>query len=239
MICRSDTLLSMVLRDFLCKLKKLGVAFACFGFFAAKVNAADPSVAATAETHSLSLSNQPAAGMWETGVGQGFRSSAQDLTFGAGATQGLAVLGGIHSHDLALLSLSYGHMLGHTVGLDRFYRGNWEFRAELFGGSEFAPTSNWVIGLTPHLRYNFATGICLVPYLDAGAGVTATSISAPDLSNTFEFNLQATIGAHWFFRENAALTLEARYLHMSCAGISSPNLGLNAVVGLIGLSFFF
>ena len=223
----------------MCKLKKLGFAFAWFGCFAAKVNAADPSVAATPETRSLILSDMPAAGMWETGVGQGFRSSAQDLTFGAGAAQGLPVLGGIQSHDLALVSLSYGHMLGHTVGLDHFYRGNWEFRAELFGGAQFAPTSNWLLGVAPHLRYNFATGTRLVPYIDGGAGVTATSISAPDLSNTFEFNLQATIGAHWFFSDDLALTLEARYLHMSCASISSPNRGLNAMIGLIGLSFFF
>ena len=69
--------------------------------------------------------------------------------------------------------------------------------------------------------------------------MTATSISAPDLSNTFEFNLQATVGAHWFFHDDLALTLEARYLHMSCAGISDPNRGLNAVAGLVGISFFF
>ena len=223
----------------MCKLKKLGVAFASFACFAGKVNAADPSVAATPENHFLVLSDISAASMWETGVGQGFRSSAQDLTFGVGAARGLAVLGGVQRHDLALLSLSYGHMLGHTVGLDHFYRGNLEFRAELFGGSQFAPTSNWLLGVAPHLRYNFATGTRLVPYLDGGAGVTATSITAPDLSNTFEFNLQATMGAHWFVRDDLALTLEARYLHLSCAGISSPNLGLNAVVGLIELSFFF
>ena len=33
--------------------------------------------------------------------------------------------------------------------------------------------------------------------------------------------------------------LEARYLHMSCAGTHDPNLGLNGVAGLLGLSYFF
>jgi hypothetical protein len=172
-------------------------------------------------------------------MGQGFHSSAQTLALEAGANKGIPLLGGVQSHDLALLSLSYGRMLSGTVGKDHFYRGNWELRAELFGGIQFAPTSEWVIGLTPHLRYNFATGTRWVPYVDAGAGVTATSIGPPDLSNIFEFNLQATIGSYVFLRDNLALSFEVRYLHLSCAGISDPNLGLNGVTGMAGLTLFF
>jgi hypothetical protein len=44
---------------------------------------------------------------------------------------------------------------------------------------------------------------------------------------------------HWFWRDDVALTLEARYMHMSCAGISHPNLGLNSVIGMVGLTWFF
>jgi len=69
--------------------------------------------------------------------------------------------------------------------------------------------------------------------------VSATSIGPPDLSNTFEFNLQATAGMYWFLRDDLALNLDGRYLHMSCAGISTPNLGLNGVVGMVGITFFF
>jgi len=85
----------------------------------------------------------------------------------------------------------------------------------------------YVIGLTPHLRYDFATGTRLVPFLDGGAGVTATSIGPPDMSGTFEFNLQANVGAYWFVRDHLAFTGEAGYMHMSCAGIHHPNLGAN------------
>lgn len=69
--------------------------------------------------------------------------------------------------------------------------------------------------------------------------MTATSIGPPDLSNIFEFNLQAGIGMHYFLGDNLAMTLEGRFLHMSCAGLSSPNAGLNAVVGLLGITCFF
>jgi len=75
--------------------------------------------------------------------------------------------------------------------------------------------------------------------LDFGAGVTATSIGSPDLGGTFEFNLQGTAGVHYFFRDNLALTLEPRGLHISCAGIHQPNNGLNAVLGFLELTWFF
>src|SRR5258705_9563621 len=100
-------------------------------------------------------------------------------------------------------------MLGHTSGAGHWYRGNLEFRCELFTGAQFSPSTEWLVGLTPHLRYNFATGTSLIPFADAGAGVTATSIGPPDLSgDTFEFNLQAAMGAQWFLMKNLALSLE-------------------------------
>jgi len=182
---------------------------------------------------------QPSSSIWQGGIGEGFRSSAQTFSIQAGALNGIALLGGKQAHDLALMSASYGHMLTRTLGEGHFYRGNLELRGELFGGAQFSPSQEWVIGLTPHLRYNFATGSRFVPYFDLGAGVTATSIGPPDLSNIFEFNLQATAGTQVFLRYNLALTLEARFLHMSCAGISNPNLGLNGVAGFVGLSFLF
>jgi hypothetical protein len=70
-------------------------------------------------------------------------------------------------------------------------------------------------------------------------GVTATGIGAPDLSGTFEFNLQAAAGVQWFVRDDLALTSEFKFIHMSCAGITSPNLGMNNVAFLIGLTWFF
>jgi lipid A 3-O-deacylase len=197
----------------------------------------------------LSLTNsisQPGAGLesepggiWERGVGEGFRSTTKSLSLSAGATYGLAAFGGDKAHDLALISFTYGHMLGHVRGVGHWYRGNPEFRLELFTGAQFSPSSEWLVGLTPHLRYDFATGTRWIPFIDGGAGVTATGIGPPDLSGTFEFNLQAGTGVQWFLKDNVALSLEACYLHMSCAGLHRPNLGLNGVTGMIGIGFYF
>ena len=180
--------------------------------------------------------------IWEEGVGEGFSSTARSFGVSVGGNYGVAMLGGREAHHLVLASVSYGHMLGPVQGKGHWYRGNFEWRLELFGGFQVRPDvgdGGWLIGLTPHLRYSFATGTRWVPFVDAGAGVTATGIGAPDLSGTFEFNLQPGAGVHWFLKDNLALTAEARYLHLSCARINEPNLGLNGVTGLLGLTCFF
>jgi len=182
---------------------------------------------------------KPAATIWQDGVGEGFRSTTQTFGVEAGVGLGMAAFGGTQAHDLALISLMYGHMLGPVLGEGHWYRGNFEYRIELFGGAQYSPSTEWLVGLTPHLRYNFATGTRWIPFFDLGAGVTATGIAHPDLGGTFEFNLQACAGTHWFVRDNLALTGEVKYMHMSCAGIDKPNLGLNDVVFMIGVTWFF
>src|SRR5262245_60585865 len=171
----------------------------------------------------------PASGIWDAGIGEGFQPRTQSLTLSAGATYGFADFGSTQKHDSALASLTYGHMLGCVWLPNTCFRGNWEFRLELFGGAQFSPSSEWLVGLTPHFRYNFATGTRLVPFVDGGAGVTATSIGEPDLGSTFEFNLQAGAGVQWFIKNNVSINLEARYLHISNADIKQPNLGLNGI----------
>ncbi len=188
---------------------------------------------------SIRALERPPASVWENGVGEGFRGMTESIGLTAGAGVGMAILGGTVRHDLALVSLSYGHMLGGVKGEGHWYRGNWELRGELFSGAQFDPETDWVVGVAPHLRYDFATGSRWIPFVDAGVGVSATGIGPPDLSGTFEFNLQAGAGVHWFVKDDLALTLETRYLHMSCAGLHRPNLGLNTVMGMVGLTWFF
>jgi lipid A 3-O-deacylase len=186
----------------------------------------------------------PASTIWQDGIGSGFLASAQSVTVESGVAPGMAAFGSRQAHDLALLDASYGHMLSGVIGPDHWYRGNLEGRLELFGGMQFHPdvhADGWLIGLTPHLRYNLATGTRWIPFLDGGAGVTAvgTGLGAPDLSGTFQFNLQAATGMHWFFRDDLALTGEVRFMHLSCAGIDHPNLGANNVVCMVGVTWFF
>lgn len=219
-------------------MRRLFISLAFLAAFSLKAADADTTStnATPAQTAPLTLQHRE---IWEDGVGNGFHQGVQSLTLQAGGVKGVKMFGGRQEHDLVLLSVSYGYMLGGLVAKDHWYQGNWEFRAELFGGAQVSPSRDGVGGLTPHIRYDFATGTHWVPYIDGGAGVSATGIGPPDLSGTFEFNLQLNGGVHWFVRDNLAVTFEAGYLHMSDAGIHDPNQGLNGVKGLAGVTWFF
>jgi lipid A 3-O-deacylase len=181
----------------------------------------------------------PETSIWQHGVGEGFRAKTQTIGLGVGGSYGLLILGSKERHELALISISYGYMLGGVQGTTHWYRGNWEVRAELFSGAQFYPDTGWVLGLTPHLRYNFATGTRWIPFIDIGAGATATDIRGPDLGGPFEFNLQGGAGLSWFVKDNMTISLEGRYMHFSSAHIYEPNLGLNTAMGFLGVNWFF
>jgi hypothetical protein len=51
----------------------------------------------------------PAATLLQNGVGEGFRSTVQTLIVEVRVDLGVATLGSRQSHDIALISLSYGH----------------------------------------------------------------------------------------------------------------------------------
>ena len=207
----------------------------CLGMVVSTIGGELPSESSPPNT-ALNNDTAPGAQGLESAQPEPFSEPSRTLTLAAGTALGLRAFGSRQAHDLALLSLSYGLPVGRDVAREHWFRGEWEIRGELFGGAQFAPSAEWLVGLTPHLRYNFLTNTRWIPFIDAGAGVTATSIGPPDLSNTFEFNLQAGGGVHWFWRKDLALTLECHYLHLSCAGISNPNLGLNSVIGMLGVT---
>jgi lipid A 3-O-deacylase len=151
----------------------------------------------------------------------------------------MEVLGGSESHNLVLGCQFYGRVLTDVVGGQSWLRGNLEGRVELMGGGQYQPKGAYLFGLTPLLRYNFATGSRWMPFVDAGAGVSLTDIGQPDLGTPFEFNLQAGAGLNYFLRKNLALTLQYRFLHVSNARIDSPDYGVNANVVSAGLTWFF
>jgi len=96
-----------------------------------------------------------------------------------------------------------------------------------------------VFGLTPALRYHFATGTRFVPFIQGGAGVSLTDIRRPDLGTDFEFNLMCGGGLNYFIRDNLSLTAEYRLFHLSNAGIRLPNTSANAHIFLAGVAFWF
>lgn len=177
--------------------------------------------------------------VWQDGIGSGLRKGTGQASLAFGAGVGMKVFGGSRAHDLVLGNLRYGRVLSDVVGGHSFLRGNWEGGLEWFGGGQYHPDGAYLFGFTPMLRYNFATGSRWMPFVDVGAGVSWTDIGHPDLSSKFEFNLQAGAGCHYFLKNNLALTLQYRLLHLSNARIDTPNLGVNSSLFSGGLTWFF
>ena len=178
-------------------------------------------------------------GIWNGEIGDGFIKNVREADVSFTLALGLGSLIDCNNHDLALGTFHYGWMFGDVVGKDHWYRGNWELLGEAFAGAQYHPNAAYVAGVTPMIRYNFATGTRLMPFINGGAGSSVTDIGNPDLSTIYEFNLQAGLGFHYFWRKNAALTFESRYLHFSNASIKLPNQGVNTVSFLVGFSWFF
>jgi len=73
------------------------------------------------------------------------------------------------------------------------------------------------------------------PSLEAQMQLDAAStngIARPDLRSESQAGI-------WENCVGEGFPLDAHYTHWSCAGINKPNLGLNGVTGLLGLTFFF
>jgi lipid A 3-O-deacylase len=159
------------------------------------------------------------------------------LTLGAGF--GVKAVGSTEAHHLSAATLHVGKLLtsdSQTLGpLLRHV----ELAGELCGGAQYHPDTAYLIGLTPLVRYHFWLGARWSPFLEAGAGVNATDIGHPDLSTTFEFSPQAGGGVHWMWCDNLGLTFDARYIHLSNAGIEKPNNGVNTFLFSSGLTWFF
>lgn len=181
----------------------------------------------------------PPSTIWASDADTGFRRFATELDLSAGAGFGMAVITSPRTHDWAIASLQYGCVFSGVVAQDHWWRGNWEIVGQLFGGEQFYPSTAYFIGAGPLLRYDFAASRRLVPFIDLGAGATATDIRNGDLSTTFEFNLQGGAGVHIFLRDDLALTLQYRFIHLSNAGMQFPNLGVNNSSFLLGLTWFF
>lgn len=99
-------------------------------------------------------------------------------------------------------------------------------RSATVGGMAVLP--RWVFDASPRVR----------PYLEAGAGIVGGQINLPQTNCDVNFLLEGGIGAMIFMTNRVALTVGARFHHMSNADRCSQNEGMNSIIGIVGLSYF-
>jgi hypothetical protein len=88
------------------------------------------------------------------------------------------------------------------------------------------------------LKWNFQRHSRFSPYLELGGGVLFTNHDVPTYVNNVNFTPSAALGTH-ILGAKYNWSLEVRYLHISDAGLTNPNPGINTVQVRLGIGKFF
>jgi hypothetical protein len=88
------------------------------------------------------------------------------------------------------------------------------------------------------LDYRFDRGNPFVPFFEGGEGIVLTTLKHERLGGPFEFSSQVGGGVHFFYTTEDAVTVGARYRHISNSGIKDDNRGLNTFFITVGIGHF-
>lgn len=198
----------------------------CAAVAAAQMGNADPqtkSKQATAPSEKL-----PAAsikkGTWDFGVWTG---------------GGTALTGDFSNTRVWNAGFRVGRVLTGEHG-SGWMRGNLEWAADIIPAYVvFQNTTVYGGGFTPVLlKWNFTHGARIAPFVETGGGTLFTRSEVPPGISTTNFTPQFALGMHIFTRRKRAVTLTGRYMHISNAGLTTPNPGLNTLQFTVGYQWF-
>jgi lipid A 3-O-deacylase len=88
------------------------------------------------------------------------------------------------------------------------------------------------------LKWDFAARGRIEPYLELNGGTLFTIKEVPTGTSAVNFTDAAALGMH-ILGDKHAFSVEVRYMHISNAGLSSPNPGVNTVQVRLGIGKFF
>ena len=77
----------------------------------------------------------------------------------------------------------------------------------------------------------------VAPYFEIGGGTLFTSTKVPEGTSRVNFTSSAALGLH-FLRAKHNISAEVRYMHISNAGLASPNPGINTIQFRLGFGAF-
>jgi hypothetical protein len=118
-------------------------------------------------------------------------------------------------------------------------RGVLEFVTEPIMNVVISPDANAEFGVSLLLKYSDKITSRIAPYVEGGVGMVYTTQHTHEQGTQFNFLPQVGAGLQCFLNENLALTGGYRYRHLSNAGISDDNSGINHHFVLVGMSYFF
>ena len=153
---------------------------------------------------------------------------------------GTSVPGGTSDTKVWNVGLRYGWILTRPHG-PGFLNGRFEYAIDaipLFMVFQRYNTA-YGAGFSPlGLKWDFAARGRIEPYFELGGGVLFTNHQVPTGTSGVNFTPSAALGMH-VLGDKHAFSLELRYLHISNAGLSDPNPGINTVEVRVGVGKFF
>jgi lipid A 3-O-deacylase len=175
---------------------------------------------------------------WNVGLAQEPEEGGYELEVWAAG--GHSVPGGTQDTSVSNAGLRFGWIItgAHLPGL---LRGRFEYAVDavpLFLVFQPANTA-YGAGFDPLvLKWNFERRGKFSPYLELSGGTLFSNVNVPTYTNTVNFTPSAAFGTH-VLGAKYNWSLELRYLHISNAGLATPNPGLNTVQVRVGVGRFF
>ena len=153
---------------------------------------------------------------------------------------GYSVPGGTSDTGVWNVGVRYGFILTRPHG-PGFLNGRFEYvldavpvflvfqRYNTAYGGGFSPLG---------LKWDFAARGRIESYLELNGGTLFTNHQVPTGTSAVNFTDAAALGMH-ILGDKHAFSVEVRYMHISNAGLSSPNPGINTVQVRLGIGKFF
>jgi lipid A 3-O-deacylase len=156
------------------------------------------------------------------------------------AGSGHSVPGGTKNTAAFNAGLRYGWILtdSHLPGA---FRGRFEYALDALPIFLIFQPANTAAGLgfdPLGLKWNFERHGRFSPFLELTGGVVFTNHNVPTGTNPVNFMDQAALGTH-ILGPRYNVSLELRYMHISNAGLATPNPGINTVQVRLGIGKFF
>jgi hypothetical protein len=153
---------------------------------------------------------------------------------------GPSVAGGTSDAKVWSVGLRYGWILTRPHG-PGFLNGRFEYAVDVVPVFMVFQRYNTAYGAGFNalgLKWDFAARGRFEPYFELGGGVLFTNHQVPTGTSAVNFTPSGALGMH-VLGDKHALSFELRYLHISNAGLSYYNPGINTVEVRVGVGKFF
>lgn len=152
---------------------------------------------------------------------------------------GYSSWGGITNTGVWTTGARFGWILTNPHG-PSVLRGRFEFAVDVIPAFVVFQPKNTAYGASFDpvvLKWDFESDRRIVPYVEIAGGVLFTNQTVPSGVSRVNFTPQAAVGLH-FLSRRFNWNVEVRYLHISDAGLTTLNPGINTIEGRIGFGLF-